>query len=110
MTATSLRSSFPRRLLLHETLEVHCAGIAAIDVAGIVVADAFERAEDLRLRDVGSDRSVLGAADADALLEAGVQLIARLRVGDIEHVVLVDGDAARPAELLPLGDELAVLA
>ena len=34
---------------------------------------------------------------------------ARLGVGDVEHVVLVDEDAARPAELRPLVDELAVL-
>src|SRR6266446_4464836 len=57
----------------------------------------------------GSDFAVLGAADADALLEAGIQLLAGLRVGDIDHVVLVDGDAARAAELSPLGEEFPVL-
>ena len=57
------------------------------------------------------DLAVLGAADADAALPAVVVLRHRLgfRVGDVDHVVLVDEDAARPAELLPLVDELAVL-
>ena len=34
---------------------------------------------------------------------------ARLRIGAVEHVVLVDEDAAQAAELLPLLEELAVL-
>src|SRR3989442_1354268 len=33
----------------------------------------------------------------------------RFRIRDIDHVVLVDKDAARAAELRPLGDELAIL-
>ena len=33
----------------------------------------------------------------------------RFGVGHVDHVVLVDEDAARPAELRPLVDELAVL-
>src|SRR5262249_49935402 len=33
----------------------------------------------------------------------------RFRIRDIDHVVLVDEDAARAAELRPLGDELAIL-
>jgi hypothetical protein len=31
-----------------------------------------------------------------------------LRIGHIDHVVLVDGDVARPAELLPFGDEFSI--
>ena len=33
----------------------------------------------------------------------------RFRIGHINHVILVDIDAARPAELRPLVDEIAVL-
>src|SRR6185503_14027571 len=35
--------------------------------------------------------------------------LVRVRVGDIEDVVLVDIETARPAELTPLGEELALL-
>src|SRR6185437_4416749 len=59
------------------------------------------------------DRAVLGAADADAAAAARVGgtagLVLGLRIGDVEHVVFVDIDRARPTELRPLGDELAVL-
>ena len=58
-------------------------------------------------------RAVLGAADADALLDAGQFVRAgigpRLGVGDVDGVVPRDGDAARPAELTPFVEELAVL-
>ena len=42
-------------------------------------------------------------------LKPGLSLSVEVEFGDIDHVVLVDGDAARPAELLPLGEELALL-
>ena len=97
------------RLLLHEPLQVHRAGVAGIDIAGIVKAGGFQRTQILGLRNIGRDLAVLGAADADALLEAGIGLLVGLRIRDIDHIVLVDGDAARPPELLPLGKEFAVL-
>jgi hypothetical protein len=50
----------------------------------------------------------LTPADADALVKRCVHFVARLRVGDVDDVV-ADIDAARPAELLPLGDEFSVL-
>src|SRR5215471_6410907 len=57
------------------------------------------------------DRSVLGAAHANTALPAVV--IARDRLGfgirGIEHIVLADVQTAGTAELLPLGDELAIL-
>src|SRR5215471_15364682 len=81
--------------------EVGRVGVAAVDVAGIVGGDAFERAELLGLGNEGRDLAVLDAADPDALHEARVVLFGRLRVGDINVVVLVDIDAARSAELLP---------
>src|SRR5262249_2434611 len=56
----------------------------------------------------GGDLAVLDAADADALLEARIVARGRLRIGDVNHVVLVDGNVARPPELLPFGNELAV--
>src|SRR5258708_19745782 len=96
-------------LLLHKPAQIHRARIAGIDIAGLVEGGGFQRAQILILWNIGRDLAVLGAADADALLEAGIQLLAGLRVGDIDHVVLVDGDAARTAELSPLGEEFPVL-
>src|SRR6266849_2898207 len=97
------------RQFLRKLLEPLGVRIAGIDVAVVVHADAFEGAGVFGFLDEPSDLAVLGAADPDALLEARVGLVVRLRVGDVENVVLVDPDAARPAELLPLGEELAVL-
>src|SRR3954469_17184994 len=100
----------PRPLVLHEAPDRgHLAGPAAIDDAGRVDADALGPADFGRgLGYEGQDLAVLDAADADALLEAGIALRVRLRIRDIDHVVLVDRDVARAAELLPFGDELAV--
>src|SRR5258708_651040 len=97
------------RQFLPEFLQPLSARIAGIDVAVVVHADAFESAGVFGFLDESGDLAVLGAADPDALLEAGVGLVGRLRVGDIDAVILVDPHAARPAELLPLGDEVAVL-
>src|SRR5262249_19861236 len=77
------------RLFLHEPLQVHGVGVAGIDVAVVVRADTFERAEGLGLFDERLDLAVLGAADPDALLEAGVHLVGRLGIRDIDDVVLV---------------------
>src|SRR5262249_44305643 len=54
------------------------------------------------------DLAVFDAANADALLEARIVARGRLRIGDVDHVVLVDGNVARPPELFPFGNELAV--
>src|SRR6266446_780308 len=97
------------RQFLPEFLQPLRARIAGIDVTVIVHADAFEGAGVFGFLDEPGDLAVLGAADPDALLEARVGLVGRLRIGDVDGVVLVDPDPARPAELLPLGEELAVL-
>src|SRR5262245_38131417 len=97
------------RLLLHAAPHGHLGGPASIDVARVVHADAFRRAGvDRRLWYEGGDLAVLDAADADALLEARIVARGRLRIGDVDHVVLLDGNVARPPELLPFGNELAV--
>src|SRR5882757_1516117 len=83
----------------------HLAGPAAIDIAGIVEADSFGR---IGYRNKGRHLAVLGAADADAGLEARIAGLVRLIVRHVKHVVLVNGDVARPAELLPFSDELSV--
>src|SRR5262245_9103653 len=51
------------------------------------------------------------APNADAAPPSGIAVAHRFRfrVCDLEYVVAVDVDAARPAELLPLGDVAAVL-
>src|SRR5215475_3177797 len=97
------------RQFLPELLQPLGTRVAGIDIAVAVHADAFQGAEVFGFLDEPGDLAVLGVADPDALLEARVGLVARLRVGDIDLVVLVDPHAARPAELLPFGEELAVL-
>src|SRR5262249_8997248 len=55
---------------------------------------------------------VLRAADADAFLEAGIDLaavITGLVIGRVDIVVSVDIEATRAPELFPLLEELAVL-
>src|SRR5215471_19657010 len=94
---------------LGELLHRLVRGEAAVDVAFGIGRDAFRHLLRARVADEGGHLAVLDAADADALPEGLVELFARLRVGDIDHVILVDEHAARAAELLPLGDELAVL-
>src|SRR5665213_1255838 len=62
----------------------------------------------------GPHDAVLDAADADAASPAGMKAIfhrrARFGIGGIEDVILVDIDAAGPAELAPDIDQHAVLA
>src|SRR5258707_15735162 len=76
------------RQFLPEFLQPLSARIAGIDVAVVVHADAFESAGVFGFLDESGDLAVLGAADPDALLEAGVGLVGRLRVGDIDAVIL----------------------
>jgi hypothetical protein len=83
------------RLLFHVAPHGHLGGPASIDVARVVHADAFRRAGlDRRLRYEGGDLAVLDAADADALLEARIVARGRLRIRDVDHVVLGDGNVA----------------
>src|SRR5690242_6052563 len=91
-------------LFLHEPAEVQRVGETAIDIPGIIGGDAFERVALVPRNELG-DLAVLDAADADALFVAGIRLIARGGIGDVDDVVLIDEDAARPAELPPFGDE-----
>ena len=85
----------------------HLAGPTTKHIAGIVEADSFGRRLGTGCRNEGRDPAVLGAADADAGLEARIVVLVRLIVRHVDHVVLVDVDVARPAELLPFSDELS---
>src|SRR6266516_239642 len=53
--------------------------------------------------------AVFCAADSQASLEAWIEGGIRLRVDDVDRVVLIDGNAAGPAELFPLVEEFSVL-
>src|SRR5215475_13697257 len=90
---------------LDPAAHVHLAGPAAINDAGGISRNAFRHVGVGRdLRNEGHHLAVLRAADADALLEARVDLaavIARLMVGGIDVVIAVDVEAARAPELLP---------
>src|SRR5579871_161605 len=89
--------------------------LGAVDVALGIGCDALGGAGGggvlIRVRNQSRHRAVPGAADADAALPGAVRLVDRagLRVGHVDDVVLVDVDAARPAELRPLVDEVSVL-
>src|SRR5216684_3796734 len=89
--------------------------LGAVDVTLNVSRDAFGGAGAsgviIGIRNESRHLAVLGAADPDAALPVGARLVdrARLRIRNIDDIVLVDVDAARTAELRPLVDEIAVL-
>src|SRR5262245_4469974 len=105
-----LRSLIPD--VLHEPFGPH---FGAVDVAGGIGRDTFRRARAAGLLDrVRNERghdAVADPSDADAALPAVVVLRNRFRfgIGDVDDVVLVDEHAARPAELEPLVEIVAVL-
>src|SRR6267378_6578890 len=103
------------RLLLGVFAQPLADILGAKDVAGRIRRDTFAaRLVVVRVgaRDEVFDRPVLGIADPDAAPAARIGsaalLVLGLRVRDIDHVVLVDEHRTRPAELLPLDEELAV--
>src|SRR5260370_902397 len=99
------RTASPPASILDVLLELPNLGVgeAGEDIALIVGCDLLGRSELRVRRNEGRDLAVLGAADADALLEARIGLLVGLRIRHVEHVVLVDEDRARPSELLPFG-------
>src|SRR5713226_117416 len=62
-----------------------------------------------RGRNEGGHGSVPGAADREPAPEAAIDSPSRFGIRAIEHVILVDEEAARAPKLFPLGDELAIL-
>src|SRR2546429_9441403 len=84
----------------------------AEDIAHRVYGNAFGRARALHLngiRDAVEDVAGLELADADAAEPAGVRGdTIGFGVGDVDEAV-AQVDAARAAELFPLGDEAAIL-
>src|SRR5262249_58731512 len=49
------------------------------------------------------------AAPAARIVIGGALIVRGLRIDHVQHVVLVDGDAARPAELLPGRKKFSIL-
>src|SRR5580765_3134461 len=104
-----------RGLLLHVFLQRTRAHFRSVDVAGTVRRDALSGARARWiLGRVGNERDhfpILRAANADTSLPVRARLLhgAGLRIGDVNAVLLVDVDAARPAELIPRVEQLAVL-
>src|SRR5262249_49491335 len=102
-------------LLLHVPLQRARADFGAVYVAAGVGSDAFGGARGWglldRIGDEGLHGAVLGAADADAALPAVVIAGDGFGFGirDVDDVILIDVNSARPAELLPLVDEFPVL-
>src|SRR6516164_8368399 len=107
---TALRSLLPNRIasiphVFHQPLRTD---LGADNIAHGVGRHALSGAGAGRLlhriRNEGGDRSIACLADANAALPAVVILGNGFGfgIGDIDHIVLVDIDAARPAELRPL--------
>src|SRR3954454_19507896 len=104
-------------LLFYILLHVFRPDLGAVDVAlrvgGNSLGGAGNGGSGRRVRDKGGHGSGLRAPAADAALPARIVAVAFLvggfGIGDVEDVVLVDEDAARPAELLPLLEKLSVL-
>src|SRR5262245_48708351 len=98
---------------LHVLPQIPCAGFARVEVARGIRHDTFSRAGGLFFgaegRDKDRDLAVLGAADANPGSDTRVVFRVRLMIGYIKDVVAVDVDSARPAELLPLSDEISLL-
>src|SRR6266571_3993334 len=107
------RRAVSGRLPLDEFPHCHPGGFGPVEVAHGIRDHAFADALGLGLRaqawNESSDRAVPHAADPDAPLEAGIELRIRLVIGHVNRVVPVDEDPARPAELLPLFEEIPFL-
>src|SRR5438132_7033006 len=73
--APTLRPCTLRVRLLLEPPQIHCAGVAAVDIPLGIRGDRFERSQFGRLRNVGRHLAILGAADPDALAEARIGLL-----------------------------------
>src|ERR1700674_5582845 len=105
-------------LILDVLLDVALLLRGGIDRAMGIDSNAFRRLQFRvghgRRRDVGRDLPVFHAANADAHLAVAIVVLALrvvrgLGVDRIKHVVLIDPYGAWSAELLPRGDEFAVL-
>src|ERR1017187_8425628 len=119
-TTGKKRRSPPQRnqpSLLDVLFHVLGADFRTVDVALRIRRHTFRRARNggsgRRIRDEGGHRAVFRAPHPDASFPAGVMTVALLAggfgIGHIHHVVLVDEDSARAAELLPFVEKLTVL-
>src|SRR6476646_2928243 len=85
------------------------------DVAVFVHRDEFRAASGLRIRvaarvqDESVHKTRPGVSDPDALLPTRIVHAVRFRIGDIDLVLVVEGDPARRAELGPCREMFALL-
>src|SRR5437899_2804712 len=96
------------QLLLCPAAEVERVGIAAVDIAGVIDGNGLEPVDLHGLKNEGRNLAILHAADPDARLVGRIGLVGRI-VRYVEDVILVDEQAARPTELLPLEQKLSIL-
>src|SRR5262249_48140593 len=78
---------------------------SAVNIALIVRRHDFRPIHGNEPRDV----AISGAANPDALLDAGIVLLVRLRVRHVNEVFLVNIDATGSAKLLPLRNKSSIL-
>src|SRR5437867_10650233 len=96
-------------LLLHVSLQCHPTGQRSVNVARGIRRNTFLRPVRIGIGNGCHDLAVFGATDRDAFSKSWVGLRVGLMVGQVERVVLVDEQPARPAELLPLFKKFPVL-
>ena len=103
--------------LLDVFLQILRADFGAINISLAIHRDAFRSAgAALRIwvRDESRYLTVARTSDSDAAMTAGIVavralFVIRFRISDVEHIVFVDGQSARAAELFPRRDELTFL-
>jgi hypothetical protein len=118
-----VRLILAKLLFLDVFLQIHGTDFGTVDIAFVVHRDAFRGARSafrFRVWDEGRYPAVFGAPDPDAPFAARiisvawilawlVRVVCGFRVSHVHGVVLVYENSAGPAELLPLGEEFAVL-
>src|SRR5262245_6944167 len=87
------------QLLLRVLPQCHSAGQRPVNFPGSVGCYTFLRRLGSGLRNKCGDFAVAGAADANTWCEAGIGLLIRLVVRDVQGVTAIDEYSARPPEL-----------
>ena len=101
------------KLILHVFRHAAEIGFGGVDVAGGIDRDAFTHCAfgsiGYMRRNEGRYMAVFQTADADAAQPAGMNARLGFGIGDIDVVVVVDGNSAGTAEFLEFADVISGL-
>src|SRR5450631_4003162 len=81
----------------------------AAENISLVVGGKALRSAGAGVANEGRDAAVAGTADPNALAERRINFFTRLRISDVQRVLLVDKKSTRSAELRPCVDKCSVL-